>query len=307
MAVCFFSWWKKSASAGTSSSEENDPEEAPAADNQPAATSLWRPPPPQNPHPVAAPDPRYYRYGEEDGGAAQRGYQESDAPDYPNAPRTRNWLRVPAIRGRRYAQTSADCGSSSTGGANQYKVMWAKQVLQTMASPVYQNKMLKLLMSMKGISGSYPDSSSAEPQPQRFLPGPQRTPSSRYSEVPTPLESPRLRKAAITMAPMAEAAQKRSSQRQQRAAPVVTCSDETSSFRSFPAHGARRNKHGRSAGYVAQDDDDERAPPAKLCSRDSSRYAPLAPREVIRSRSESSDAPHAPQSPRKVFFANYKK
>ncbi|KAL3238271.1 hypothetical protein MRX96_021951 [Rhipicephalus microplus] len=165
---------------------------------------------------------------------------------------------------------------------DQNRVMWVQQAFTTLASPIYQNKLVRRLMAGKGASSSYPGSSSvAEPMASGSRLANLTQPpsaSARYgSEVPPPPTALQdsLRRIAATGG--------RSSQRLRphgRRAPVATCSDEASSFRSFPESRARSGK---------------------LRSRSSSRYSATA-REP-RSRSESSDA--QPTSPRKVFFENY--
>ncbi|XP_037509623.2 uncharacterized protein LOC119386380 [Rhipicephalus sanguineus] len=185
--------------------------------------------------------------------------------------------------------------------------MWAQQAFTTLASPIYQNKLVRRLMAGKGVSSSYPDSSSvAEPVPSRTrMASPTPAASARFgSEVPpmpTSLQESLRRLAAVTGGGRSS---RRSQSHHRRGAPQATCSDEASSFRSFPVPGTRSE---RSRRYAAddddEDDDDRRSPMTRLRSRSSSRYSATA-REP-RTRSGSSDALPSPH--RKVFFADYKK
>ncbi|XP_065299572.1 uncharacterized protein [Dermacentor albipictus] len=294
---------RKKSSSGSGSSDDNDAEGAPAA--EPGAPSCRQQPPVQHQQSTQhAPESRYRGYSGEDGGAVPRRYPHSDVLSRLNVPPMKDWVRVPkGLRGN--AQGSLD-GAGGGGAADHNRVMWAQQAFTSLASPIYQNKLVRRLMAGKGASSSYPDSSSvAEPMPPRSAmasPAPPSALSARYgSEVP-PLPTS-LQESLRRIA----AASGRSSQRLQphrRRAPLATCSDEASSFRSFPVHAARS---GKSQRYAADDDDDDdektRAPLRRLRSRSSSRYSAAA-REP-KARSESSDA--LPASPRKVFFANYKK
>ncbi|KAL1442043.1 hypothetical protein MTO96_008051 [Rhipicephalus appendiculatus] len=297
---------KKSATGSGNSDDDNDdaeggPDAEPGASNSRQKTQVQQQP--QQSARQQAPESQYQGYGA-DSGAAPRGYQASNMLSRLNVPPMREWVRVPkGFRGN--AQGTVD-GAGGGGAADQNRVMWAQQAFTTLASPIYQNKLVRRLMAGKGASSSYPDSSSvAEPMPSRSRlasPTPPPAASARYgSEVPplpTSLQES-LRRIAATSG--------RSSQRlkpHQRRAPLATCSDEASSFRSFPVSGTRSGKPKRYApGDDDDDDEDRRSPLARRRSRSSSRYSATA-REP-RSRSESSDA--LPTSPRKVFFANYKK
>ncbi|XP_075536979.1 uncharacterized protein LOC142572053 isoform X3 [Dermacentor variabilis] len=303
MAAWLISKRNKKSSSDSGNSDDNDAEGAPAA--EPAASSCRQQPPVQHQQSThQAPESRYRGYSGEDGGAVHKGYQHSDVLSRLNVPPMKDWVRVP--KGfRRNAQCTLD-DAGGGGAADQNRVMWAQQAFTSLASPIYQNKLVRRLMAGKGASSSYPDSSSvAEPMPPRSAmasPAPPSALSARYgSEVP-PLHTS-LQESLRRIA----AASGRSSQRlqpHQRRATLTTCSDEASSFRSFPVSGARSGKSQRYAAAAADDDDDDeetRAPPSRLRSRSSSRYSAAA-REP-RSRSESSDA--LPTSPRKVFFANY--
>lgn len=175
--------------------------------------------------------------------------------------------------------------------------MWAKQAFRSMASPIYQSKLVQRLMTSRGTSISHPDSSSADPRAplNRRTSSLQRPPSPRYSEVPRP---DLLRKTPSGARPQ------HSSQPPRRHPATATCSDEASSFRSFPVPGARSERS--SQRYEANDPEDgESAPTARLRSRSSSRYhATAAPRD-LRARSESDNAVCVSSSPRRVFFADY--
>ncbi|XP_054933068.1 uncharacterized protein [Dermacentor andersoni] len=294
---------RKKSNSDSGNSDDNDVEGAPAA--EPGASSCLQQPPVQHQQSTQhAPEPRYRGYSGEGGGAVPRGYQHSDMLSRLNVPPMKDWVRVPkGLRGN--AQGPLD-GAGGGGAADHNRVMWAQQAFTSLASPIYQNKLVRRLMAGKGASSSYPDSSSvAEPMPPRSAmasPAPPSALSARYgSEVP-PLPTS-LQESLRRIA----AASGRSSQRlhpHQRRTPLATCSDEASSFRSFPVPGARS---GKSQRYAADDDDDDdektRVPLRRLRSRSSSRYSAAA-REP-KARSESSDA--LPASSRKVFFANYKK
>ncbi|KAH7966406.1 hypothetical protein HPB49_016090 [Dermacentor silvarum] len=302
MAAWLISKRNKKSSSGSGNSDDDDAEDAPAAG--PGASSSRQQTQVQRQQSTQqAPESRYRGYSGEAGGAVPKGYQYSDMLSRLNVPQMKDWVRVPkGLRGNNQCTLDSAGGG---GAADQNRVMWAQQAFTSLASPIYQNKLVRRLMAGKGASSSYPDSSSvAEPIPPRSAmasPAPPSALSARYGS-----EGPPLPKSLQESLRRIAAPSGRSSQRlqpNQRRATLATCSDEASSFRSFPVPGARSGKPQR---YAADDDDDDeepRAPLTRLRNRSSSRYSAAA-REP-RTRSESSDA--LPTSARKVLFANYKK
>ncbi|XP_075728754.1 uncharacterized protein LOC142769406 [Rhipicephalus microplus] len=297
---------KSAAGSGNSDDDNDDGEDAPDVEPRPSNSrqktqvqqQLHQP---QQSVRQQAPESQYHGYNAE-AGATPRGYQARNMISRLNVPPMKEWVRVPkGFKGN--AQGTIDAAGGG-GAADQNRVMWVQQAFTTLASPIYQNKLVRRLMAGKDASSSYPGSSSvAEPMASGSRlanPMPPPSASARYgSEVPPPPTALQdsLRRIAATSG--------RSSQRLRphgRRVPMATCSDEASSFRSFPESRARSGKPKRyTPGDDDDDDEDRRSPLARLRSRSSSRYSATA-REP-RSRSESSDA--QPTSPRKVFFANY--
>ncbi|KAK8786453.1 hypothetical protein V5799_023769 [Amblyomma americanum] len=290
---------RKKTGTGSGESDDNDTDNAPAAEAG-AASCRGQQSRVQQQVVQAPSNPRYNQYGGDSGttAAAGGGYQASDVLG--RLPPMKEWVRFP--RGAKgNTQCTLSGGTGGGGAADHNRVMWAQQAFTTLASPLYQNKLVKRLMAGKGASGSYPDSSTSGAEPHQALtarrpasPPPQ--PTSRYCEAPllsTPLPDPIRRAVAYGG---------RSSQQLQRSPLAATCSDEASSFRSFPVAGRSEKSSQR---YAVEEDDEaeNEAPPARLRSRSSSRYAAREPRP----RSESSEGLQSPPSRRKVFFANYKK
>ncbi|KAL3238273.1 hypothetical protein MRX96_021953 [Rhipicephalus microplus] len=306
MAACLISKRKKSSSGPNNSDEDaedataTEPGTANFRQQQPEVQQMRQ----RQYSAQQVPESFDYGYRGEGGGAAHRSSWRKDMFSRLHVPSMKGWVRMPkGFKGS--AQGTMD-SSGGCGASDQNRMVWAQQAFTTLASPIYQNKLVKRMMAGKGVSCSYPDSSSAaEPMPSLSrMAVPTTAASARYgSEVPPPMPTPReesmRRLAAVTGGGRSS---QRSLSHHRRGTPLATYSDEASSFRSFPAPGTRSE---RSRHYAADDDDDEdrRSPLTRLRSHSSSRFSAAA-REP-RTRSESSDALPSPR--RKVYFADYKK
>ncbi|KAH7962740.1 hypothetical protein HPB52_017740 [Rhipicephalus sanguineus] len=187
MAAYLISKRKKSSSG--SSNSDDDAEDATATESGTANRRQQQPQVQQQQQPQysaqQAPESLYDGYGGEGGGAAHRSHQRRDMFSRLNVQSMKDWVRMPkGFRGS--AQGTID-SSGGCGAADQNRVMWAQHAFTTLASPIYQNKLVRRLMAGKGVSSSYPDSSSvAEPVPTRSrMASPTPAASARFgSEVP---------------------------------------------------------------------------------------------------------------------------
>ncbi|KAL1442045.1 hypothetical protein MTO96_008053 [Rhipicephalus appendiculatus] len=260
MATCLISKRKKSSS---SSDNSDDAEDTTAAESG-TANSRQQQPQVQQPQYSAqqAPESSDYGYDGEGGGAPHRSRWRKDMFSRLHVPSMKGWVRMPkGFKGS--AQGTTD-SSGGCGASDPNRVVWAQQAFTTLASPIYQNKLVRRLMAGKGVSSSYPDSSSvAEPMPSRSrMAVPTPAASARYgSEVPpmpTSLKESLRRLEAVTGGGRSS---KRSLSHHRRRAPLATCSDEASSFRSFPVPGTRSERSRRYAADDDDDDEDRRSPP----------------------------------------------
>ncbi|KAM7307663.1 hypothetical protein ISCGN_011299 [Ixodes scapularis] len=187
--------------------------------------------------------------------------------------RVRDWARLPR-------------GAESPGsGPDPIRVMWAQQAFRSMASPIYQSKLLRRLLASpdpKSKTKAYRESfsmkthaSAARGDSARELPAP-------YPDVPRRDD------------PLSGSLRRQQQQRPRPGLPF-TRSDDVASFRSFPIAGRESAK--MSAHDVREDGRPMRgrSQPARLasCHDDA---------DDVRIASSDEDAP---RTPRKISFARY--
>ncbi|CAN7939892.1 unnamed protein product [Ixodes pacificus] len=197
--------------------------------------------------------------------------------------RVRDWARLPR-------------GAQSPGsGPDPIRVMWAQQAFRSMASPIYQSKLLRRLLASpdpKSKTKAYGESfsvkrSNVSKDPRQVK---------RYSASRGPPQGAPVKAGVRRVAredPLAGSLRRQ----QQRPRPGLpfTRSDDVASFRSFPIAGRESTK--MSAHDVREDGRPMRgrSQPARLasCHDDA---------DDVRIASSDDDAP---QTPRKVSFARY--